>query len=103
MNLDSGPAATSITPIAMTTAAIMTRISSAMPTAVMTESSEKTTSSSTIWIRTPRKLIAFDAVAGPVTTALEPLVDLGRRLGQEEQAAADEDQVTAGELHARRS
>ncbi len=38
----------------MTTAAIMTGMSFAMPTAVRTESSENTMSSSTIWIRTDR-------------------------------------------------
>ncbi len=58
-----GSAATSITSTASTTAAIMTRWSSAMPIAVMTESSENTMSSIITWPMT----LANDAagLAGP--------------------------------------
>jgi hypothetical protein len=47
MNAPTGPAAAYITIMAMTTAAIMTSRSSAMPIAVMIESSEKTRSTTT--------------------------------------------------------
>ncbi len=56
-----GSAATIITMIAMTTAATMTSKCSAMPTAVITESSENTMSSTAIWAIT----VMNDAVAGP--------------------------------------
>ncbi len=49
MNDEMAPADSIITPTAITTATIMTVTDSAMPTAVMTESSEKTMSSSRIW------------------------------------------------------
>ena len=55
----------------MTTAAIMTGMSLAMPTAVSTESSEKTMSSSTIWRRTAR----IDAVAPDVACPSSPSSD----------------------------
>ena len=42
--------------IAITTAATITQSLSAMPTAVMTESSEKMMSMMAIWITTPRKV-----------------------------------------------
>ena len=58
-------AETSITRMAMTTAAIMTRISSTMPTAVMTESSEKTMSRSRIWTITPAKVARVLALECP--------------------------------------
>ena len=47
MKAPTGPAAKYITIIAMTTAAIITSKSSAMPIAVMIESSEKTRSTAT--------------------------------------------------------
>jgi hypothetical protein len=53
MNRLTAPADTSITSIAITIAVTMIPRSSAMPTAVMTESSEKTMSSSRIWTSTP--------------------------------------------------
>ncbi len=53
-NRASGPDAKSMTPTAMTTAAIMIATSSTIPTAVSTESSENTMSSRTIWTRTLR-------------------------------------------------
>ena len=47
-----GPAKTIITPTAITIAVTMTGTWSAIPTAVITESSEKTMSSSRIWMIT---------------------------------------------------
>ena len=79
---------------ARTTAATMIARSSAMPTAVITESSENTMSSSMICTMTApndgaarAELVSF--------VALEPLVNLERRLGEQEQAAADQDQVAS--------
>ena len=97
-NFDSGPDATSITPTAMTTAAIMTGSSSAMPTAVRTESSENTMSSRTIWtITLPERCRPAAGVGVVRLFALERLVDLGRGLPEQEQAAADEDEVAPRE------
>ena len=55
----------SMTPTAMTTAGIMTPTCSAMPTAVITESSENTMSSSRIWMMTPANEAATCAEAWP--------------------------------------
>ena len=86
-----------MTPTAMTTAAIITPISSAIPTAVITESRLKTMSRSKIWTITDANPAA--ATVGTMgLLALELLVDLERRLSQEEQTTADEDQVPAREL-----
>ena len=76
------------------TAATMTATSSTMPTAVITESSENTMSSSMIWTITLAK-DAAPAPAGVVLLPLEPLVHLERALAEEEQPAADQDQVAA--------
>ena len=85
----------------MTTAMIITGMSSAMPTAVMTESSEKTMSSRPIWTITLPKVAAFrPCLAVGRLVAFEGGMDLRRRLPEQEQAAADEDEVTAGELEA---
>ena len=96
------PDATSITTTAMTTAAIMTMTSSTMPTAVMTESRLKTMSSSMIWTITPPN---DDGLAGlaHVLLALHAAVDLPGRLGQQEQATAEQDEVATRERHAQRS
>ena len=83
-------------PTAMTTAATMIDRSSAMPTAVITESSEKTMSSSMICRITAANDGATRARAVPFL-AFEPLVNLERRLGEQEQAADDQDQVAAGD------
>ena len=97
-NFESGPDANSMTPTAMTTATIMMMTSSTMPTAVSTESSEKTMSSRTICTSTPRKE-AVPAGRGLVRLlAFERLVDLARGLPQQEEAAADEDHVAPREL-----
>ena len=87
-------------PTAMMTAAIMTQSSSTMPTAVMTESSEKTMSSSMIWMMT----LANDAATFRRAVPLLPfelVVDLVGALAEQEEAAADQDQIAAGESPAR--
>jgi hypothetical protein len=56
MNRTIGPEATSMITTAMTMAAAMTQICCAMPTAVMTESNEKTMSSITICAMALEKL-----------------------------------------------
>ncbi len=83
----------------MTTAAIMTMISLAMPTAVMTESRLKMMSSSMIWMIVPQKELARPGFAD-VVVALHAAVDLPGGLGDEEEAAHDEDDVAAAELEA---
>ena len=82
------PAENIMMPTARTTAATMIETSSAMPTAVITESSENTMSSTMICTMTAandgatrRRAVAF--------LAFEPLVNLERRLAEQEQAAAD--------------
>ena len=67
-----------------------------MPTAVITESSENTMSSSRIWMMTPANEAAA-ALAVPFL-AFQLLVDLVRALGDQEQAADEQDQVAAGDL-----
>ncbi len=93
---DALPAKTSITSTAITTAAIMIATSRAMPTAVITESSEKTMSSSMIWTRIAPKLAAAGRALA-VLAALELVVDLPGRLGHQEESAEQQDQVAAGE------
>ena len=88
-------------PTASTTAATMIAMSSAMPTAVMTESSEKTMSSTMIWTITARKR-RRDARRAVPLLAFEPLVNLERGLAEQEQAAADQDQIAPGDLAGRR-
>ncbi len=73
-----------------------------MPTAVITESSENTMSSSMIWTIT----LANDAATRPRGVALlafQLVVDLERALGEQEEPAADQDQVAPGELVADRA
>ena len=84
-------------PTATTTAATITPISSTIPTAVMTESSEKTMSSSMIWISTLRERRRHPG-GRLALLALQPLVDLVGALGQEEQPADQEHQVAARDL-----
>ena len=82
------PAKNSITATAPITAATMTPSLSAMPTAVITESSEKTMSSSRIWTMTPANA-AFAFVDAVVLLApFEAVVHFERRLGDQEEAAA---------------
>ena len=72
-----------------------------MPTAVITESSENTMSSSMICTMTARER-RRDARRAVSFLAFEPLVNLERRLAEQEQAAADQDQVAAGDVLAER-
>ena len=83
-------------PTAMTTAVIMMEMSLAMPTAVMTESSEKMMSSTMIWPMTARER-RRDLRRAVGLFAFELVVDLDGRLPEQEQAAADEDEVAARE------
>ena len=70
-----------------------------MPTAVMTESSEKTMSSSTIWAMTPRRTTPSPSAASAlVIVDLELLEDLVGRLADQEQAAAEQDQIAPAEV-----
>ena len=92
-----GSAETIMKPTAMTTAAIMTHSSSTMPTAVMTESSENTMSSSMIWTITLANDAATLAERVPLL-AFQLVVDLVGALGEQEQAAEDQDQVAARDL-----
>ena len=91
MNRVSGLEAKSIAATAMITAAIMTGSSSTMPTAVMTESSENTMSSTTICPMIGQKAACLALAV--LVAALERLVDLGGRLDEEEHAADDQDHV----------
>ena len=82
---------------ATTTATIITATSSAMPTAVITESSENTMSSSMICPMTAANDGATRA-ADMAVLAFELLVNLARRLEEEEQPAAGKDQIAAREF-----
>ena len=75
-------------------------MSSAMPTAVMTESSEKTMSSSHD-LRDHRGKRRRHARRAVRLLAFEPIVDLDRRLAEQEQAAADQDEIAPRDLRAR--
>ena len=69
-----------------------------MPTAVITESSEKTMSSRRIWTITPAKRTGAPAgLVSPCSSPSSFVMDLVRRLGDQEQAAADQDQVAPGD------
>ena len=96
-----GRTATYITIIAITTAAIMISMSSAMPIAVTIESIENTRSTTTscddhregaLWTRH-----AYCASS----SRLDLAVDFVRRLGDQEQSAADQDDVAPGEADSR--
>ena len=81
----------------MMTAVIMTPRSLAMPTAVMTESSEKTMSSSRS-ARCTDVSDGADALDGVAFLPFQLVVNLVRGLGEEEQSADQQDQVAAGDL-----
>jgi hypothetical protein len=85
----------SITMTAMTTAAIMIDTCSTMPTAVITESSENTISSSRICTMT---LVNDGRLASPALSApaFQLVVNFMGALGDEEQAADQQDHVAAG-------
>ena len=83
----------------------MISTSRAMPTAVITESSENTMSSSMICTSTAPKVAAFGLWLS-VLAALQLVVDLPGRLGHQEEAADQQDQIAPGEAvvqHARRA
>ena len=84
-------------PTAMMTATTMMLTSLTIPTAVMTESSEKITSSSMICSTTAVNE-GGHARADVAALALQPFVNLVRGLGQQEEAAGDEDQVASPEI-----
>ena len=75
---------------------IITSMCSAMPTAVITESSEKTMSS-TRSARSRATKVAFAARRVLVLVAFQLVVDLVRALPEQEQAAAEQDQVAPGD------
>ena len=83
-------------PMAMMTAIIMMARWSTMPTAVMTESSENTASSTTICVTMTQKLAYARPRRRAVAAALEPLVQLHGALEQQEEAARHQDQVASG-------
>ncbi len=85
MKSPTGPAAAYITIIAMTTAAIMISISSAMPIAVMIESSENTRSIATNCATTKPNAVRRLLVVSCSSLRLDLGVDLVRRLGDQEQ------------------
>ena len=86
------PADTSITSMARTMAMTMTDTWSAIPTAVMTESSENTMSSRRIWSRTQPNRPAL-ATLPSWWCRLHLLVDLPGGLDHEEEAAAQQDEA----------
>src|SRR3990170_496577 len=89
------PANTSMNPTASTIAMTMTKRWGTRPTAVMTESSEKTMSRRMIWPSVHATVARPGKLLGRV--ALEPLIDLVAGLGQQEQPTSDQDEVPAGE------
>ena len=94
MNRLTAPAETSITSIAITIAVTMIESSLAMPTAVITESSENTMSSSRICDEHPRRTRrARRGAARLVGLRLDLLVDLPGGLADQEEAAAQQDEV----------
>jgi hypothetical protein len=86
-----------MTSIAITTAAIMISMCFAMPTAVMTESSENTRSMATIWATIARgggrRLSDLRLLF--IRMPLQLHMNLMRRLANQEKAAEQEDQVPA--------
>ncbi len=69
-----GPAATIMSSTETMTAAIMTGMSSTMPTAVMIESSENTRSMMAIWTSTPAKLLAMRRSAPCSSPSMRPWI-----------------------------
>ena len=96
-NRASGPDAASMISTATMTAVAMTHSSFAIPTAVITLSSENTMSRTMICASTPPKLAAARAGSACVGLAFEPLVDLARALVEQKQPARDQDDVAPGE------
>ena len=84
----------------MTTAAIMISRSCAMPIAVMMESSENTMSMTTIWTITQKNALALGAAVILFVTRFHLGVDFMGGLRDQEQSAADQDDVAPREGHA---
>ena len=97
MKAETGPAARYITSIAITTAAIMISMSLRQPIAVMMESSEKTRSITTSCATTKAKA-RLPAGLRLLVSRLDLGVNFVRALGDQEQPAADQDQVAPGEF-----
>ena len=68
-----------------------------MPTAVITESSEKTRSSRTIWTQHAGEVRPHPGALVPLLS-LEVLVDLVGALAEQEEPAADQDHIAPGDL-----
>ena len=97
MNAANGPTATIITPTATTTAMTMIGKYSVMPTAVMMLSTEKTMSIMMIWMRPamrPSGAAGFSSSAS--SSRIDAVVDFGRRLPDQEQAARQQQQIAYG-------
>ena len=84
-----------IRPTEQTTAAIITRTSSTMPTAVMMESSEKTRSITMICRDGGAKSRLRRAGTVGLVLALQRAMDLAGALPDQEQAPAEQDDVAA--------
>ena len=78
---------------AMTTAAIMISRSCAMPIAVMMESSENTMSMTMIWMITQKNALRLRGAVIGFVARFHLGVDFVGRLGDQEQPAADQDDV----------
>ena len=100
-NFPMGPAKTSITPTASTMATTITSTCCAMPTAVITESSEKTMSRSAIWRMVQPKVAFRLSALVHLVAGLELVVDLEGGLADEEEAAHAQDEIAPGEPLAR--
>ena len=83
--------------MAITTAAIMISMSCAMPIAVTIESSENTRSTTTICATTSENAARPRRAGLVVLVRLDLGVDLVGRLGDQEQAAGDQDDVAPGD------
>ena len=87
--------------MAMITAAIMISISCAMPIAVMIESIENTRSMTMICTITQKNALVARFGAASSSSRFDLAVDLVGRLGDQEQPAADQDDVAPGERRCR--
>ena len=82
---------------AITTAATMISRSCAMPIAVMIESSENTMSMTMICMITQKNALAFGCVVGLAVARLDLGMNFVGRLRDQEQPAADQDDVAPGQ------
>ena len=95
-NRATGPDETYMMKQAITTAATMICRSCAMPIAVMIESSENTRSMMMIWTITQANAPALALASCSASSRLDFGMDFVRRFRDQEQAAADQDDVTPG-------